>query len=82
MESFLNLDFDSPKGGASAVPSLFGGAAMSIEAMTTDEFNAAADQVYARVRQQAFSHGLPVVVKIDGVLVNEFADGHLEPITQ
>ncbi|MEZ0484492.1 hypothetical protein [Fibrella aquatica] len=76
MESLF--DFDSPKGGASAVVSLCGGALTPIESMSVDEFKLAADEVYRQVRRQAFSVDLPVIVKVDGHIVPEFADGRLE----
>lgn len=60
---------------------LYGGAKKPVEAMTDEELNQASEQVYAKVREQAFSRGLPVIVKRNGQVVREYADGHLEPVT-
>ncbi len=80
MDSFFNLHFDSLEGDASTILPLFGGASKPVEIMTVYELSAAAEQVYNKVREQAFSRGLPVVVKVNGQIVREFSDGHFEPL--
>jgi len=65
---------------ATAILPLYGGAAQPIEAMTTEEFDMAAGQVYVKVREAAFSRGLPVIIEKNGRAFREFADGHLEPV--
>lgn len=82
MNSLFSLQLDLPAGNStSAILPLFGGANKPIEEMTADEHSWAADQVYQKVREAAFSRGLPVIIKIDGQLIKEFADGHTEPIS-
>ena len=59
---------------------LYGGAEKPIEEMTAEEFTIAAKQVYQKARGAAFSRGLPVIIKREGQLLKEFADGHTEPL--
>ncbi len=64
----------------STILPLFGGAEKPIEEMNEDERNRAAEQVYLKVREAAFSRGLPVIVKVNGLMIKEFADGRTELI--
>ena len=64
----------------STILPLFGGAKKSVEEMSFDEREQAAKQVSLKVREQAFSRGFPVVIKRDGQVAKEVADGHIEPI--
>lgn len=63
-----------------AILPLYGGAAKSIETMTAEQFDVAAEQVYVKVREAAFSRGLPVIIEENGRAFREYADGHLELI--
>ena len=63
-----------------AILPLYGGAAKSIETMTVEQFDVAAEQVYVKVREAAFSRGLPVIIEENGRAFREYADGHLELI--
>lgn len=82
MDSLFSLQLDLPAGNSSpTILPLFGGANKPIEEMTADEQRWAADQVYQKVREAAFSRGLPVIIKIDGQVVKQFADGHIELIS-
>ena len=67
--------------GVPVIMALYGGAARPIEAMTAEQFSLAAEQVYVKVREAAFSRGLPVIIERNGRAFREFADGHFEPIT-
>ena len=64
----------------STILPLFGGAKKPIEAMSEVEQEKAAEQVYLKVREAAFSRGLPVIVEKEGQTIREFADGHTELI--
>lgn len=64
----------------STILPLFGGADKPIEEMNEEERNHAAMQVYQKVREAAFSRGLPVIIKRNGQVVKEFADGHFESV--
>ena len=64
-----------------AILPLYGGAKTPLEDMTDAELNQASDQIYIKVREQAFSRGLPVIIERNGRAFREFADGHFEPIT-
>lgn len=64
----------------STILPLFGGAEKPIEEMNEDERNRAAEQVYLKVRKAAFCRGLPVTIKINGLIVREFSDGYTEQI--
>lgn len=72
----LFLDEETPK--LPTILPLYGGADKPLEAMTDRDLNQASEQVYAKVREQAFSRGLPVMIKRNGLLVREFADGNVE----
>ncbi len=63
-----------------AILPLYGGAAKSIETMTAEQFDVAAEQVYVKVREAAFSRGLPMIIEENGRAFREYADGHLELI--
>lgn len=54
---------------------LYGGAAKSVLDMTPEELDQASDEIMRKVREQAFSRGLPVVLEQDGQVVFEYADG-------
>ena len=81
MEALFNafLADDEP---LSTILPLFGGAEKPVEEMTPEEREQAAKQVSLKVREQAFSRGFPVVIKRNGQIINEFADGHTEIIAQ
>ncbi|QJD81541.1 hypothetical protein [Spirosoma rhododendri] len=59
---------------------LYGGNPKAVQDMNPDDFRAASDAVLAKVREQAFSRGLPIVYEIAGRTVREYADGRLEPV--
>ncbi|MCY7360077.1 MAG: hypothetical protein LH609_22015 [Rudanella sp.] len=59
---------------------LFGGAAKPLEEMTAVEREQAAEQIYAKAREAAFSRGLPVIISKNGQTVREYADGRTEPV--
>ncbi|CCH02860.1 hypothetical protein FAES_4861 [Fibrella aestuarina BUZ 2] len=65
---------------AQSILPLYGGAEKPLEKMTVDELEEAASQVYRKVREAAFSRGLPVIIKRNGQLLKEYADGHTEPL--
>ena len=59
---------------------LYGGADTLLEEMTAEERERAADLVYVKVREQAFSRGLPVIISKNGQAVREYADGRIESV--
>jgi hypothetical protein len=81
MATHFDLQFDLPEDKQLTILPLYGGADTLLEEMTAEERERAADQVYVKVREQAFSRGLPVIIKRKGLLIKEFADGHTEPLT-
>lgn len=80
MNDLFELVLDDAAPGLPAILPLYGGAEKPIEAMTTEQFDVAAEQVYVKVREAAFSRGLAVIIEKDGRAFREFADGHLESI--
>ena len=64
----------------STIMPLFGGAEKPVEEMNEEEQELAAEQVYLKVREAAFSRGLPVIIEKEGQTIREFADGHIELI--
>lgn len=59
---------------------LYGGAEKPVSQMSREEFEEAAHAVYSKVREQAFSRGLPVVIGRAGQVIKEYADGRIEVI--
>lgn len=59
---------------------LYGGAEKPVSQMSREEFEKAAQTVYSKVREQAFSRGLPVVIGRAGQVIKEYADGRIEVI--
>ena len=80
MNDLFELILDDATPDVPAILPLYGGAAKPIEAMTAEEFDVAAEQVYVKVRESAFSRGMPVIIERNGRAFREFADGHFEPI--
>ncbi len=84
MEAFLNTQIrqDSPETSGSTINilPLFGGAAKPLEEMTAAEREQAAEQIYGKAREAAFSRGLPVIISKNGQTVREYADGRTEPV--
>ncbi len=62
------------------IVSLYGGSQKTVQEMTPDDFRSASDAVLTKVREQAFSRGLPIVYEVSGHTVREYPDGHLEPV--
>lgn len=81
MSDLFEPILNDPTPAAPSILPLYGGADKFLEAMTDKELNYASEQVYVKVREQAFSRGLPVIIKRNGQLIKEFADGHCEPLT-
>ena len=54
---------------------LYGGAAKFSFEMTPEEYKEAAQRVVNRVKEKAFSRGLPIYYSVDGLVIAEFADG-------
>ena len=65
---------------APAILPLYGGAEKPVSQMSREEFDAVAQIVYDKVREQAFSRGLPVVIGRAGQVIKEYADGRIEVI--
>ncbi len=65
---------------APAILPLYGGAKKPVSQMTEEEFSVAARTIYAKVREQAFSRGLPIVIERDGQVIREYADGRIEVV--
>ncbi len=63
-----------------AILPLYGGAEKPVSQMSREEFDEVAQTVYRKVREQAFSRGLPVVIERMKQLIKEYADGHVEVI--
>jgi hypothetical protein len=64
-----------------AILPLYGGAEKSVRDMTSDEFHTIAGSIMTKVREQAFSRGLPIVVEQNGKVIREYADGHIEIVS-
>ena len=54
---------------------LYGGAAKSFHLMNEKERMEAAQKVVERAKEKAFSRGLPIYYKVNGLVIAEFADG-------
>lgn len=63
-----------------AILPFYGGAEKPVSQMSREEFEEAAQTVYRKVREQAFSRGLPVVIGRGGQVIKEYADGRIEVI--
>ncbi|MCY7352230.1 MAG: hypothetical protein LH606_16450 [Cytophagaceae bacterium] len=63
-----------------AIMPLYGGAEKPVSQMSEDEFDAVAQAVYVKVREQAFSRGLPVIIGREGQVLKEYADGRIEVV--
>jgi hypothetical protein len=59
----------------------YGGAKKFVADMDTDELETARQSILQRAREKAFSKGLPIYYSQNGVLVAEFPDGRIEPVT-
>jgi len=57
---------------------LYGGAAKSVLDMTPEELDQVSEEVMRKVRERAFSRGLPVVLERNGKVWYEYADGRQE----
>ena len=60
----------------------YGGSEKSSFEMDAVELAEAARQVLARVRERAFSKGIPVYYEENGQIVAEYADGKKKPVNQ
>lgn len=76
----LDSQFDIPENDRPTILPLYGGAKKSVCQMSKEEFDEVAQIIYVKVREQAFSRGLPVIIERNGQAVKEFADGRFEPI--
>jgi hypothetical protein len=79
----MNISFNAPLTDVPGTPKilpLYGGAEKPIEEMTAEEHEQAAEEVYRKVREAAFSRGLPVVIEKDGKVVRVYADGRVEAV--
>ncbi|GAA4458833.1 hypothetical protein GCM10023189_31720 [Nibrella saemangeumensis] len=57
---------------------LYGGATKTIREMNEEDFARIAEAVMAKVKEQAFSRGLPIVYERNGHVIEEYADGRIE----
>jgi len=58
----------------------YGGAKKSAFEMNDEELEQAAKSILRRARESAFSKGLPIYFSIDGRVMAEYPDGHIEVI--
>ena len=75
-----NPQLDLPTENTSAILPLFGGAEKPVSQMTNEELVEVSETVMAKVREQAFSRGMPITREENGRIVQEYADGHIEVI--
>ncbi len=80
---FDSLLADEPMlSGQVVIEPLFGGAAKAPHELSLAEWSAVSERVMAKVRERAFSRGLPVIGEAEGVTVRRWADGRVEPIVR
>lgn len=79
MNDIFDFVLDEATAGRPTILPLYGGADKPLEAMTDEDLDQASEEVYAKVREQAFSRGLPVIIKRNGLLMREFPNGNVEP---
>jgi hypothetical protein len=78
---FDSLLADEPiRPGQVIIEPMYGGAAKSPHELSLAEWSAVSEQVMAKVRERAFSRGLAVIGEVDGVTVQTWADGRVEPV--
>ena len=58
---------------------LYGGSPKAVRDMDAGELRNVSGLVMAKVREQAFSRGLPIVYERGGSVVFEYADGRIVP---
>jgi hypothetical protein len=58
----------------------YGGAKKSTFDMSPEELEQAAQNILRKVKEKAFSKGLPIHFAIDGVLMAEYPDGRIEVV--
>ena len=78
MSILFNPQLDSPADNLPTILPLYGGAEKPISRMTDEELADVSDTVMAKVREQAFSRGRPIIREENGRVVQEYADGHIE----
>lgn len=60
----------------------YGGAKKFIAEMNTSELDEARNAIVHRAREKAFSKGLAIYYHHEGILVAEFSDGRIVPISK
>ena len=60
----------------------YGGASKFIAEMNADELETASRSIVRRAREKAFSKGLPVYYHKNAILIAEFSDGRIVPVTK
>lgn len=60
----------------------YGGAKKFIADMNEEELEEARQSIMRRVREKAFSKGLPIYYDLNGVSIAEYPDGRIEPVPQ
>lgn len=75
---------DSTKNESTLKPVLlnYGGAKKFIADMNEEELEEARQSIMRRVREKAFSKGLPIYYHKDNILVAEYADGRIVPVAE
>jgi len=58
----------------------YGGAKKSTFEMSQEELEQAAQSILRRVKEKAFSKGLPIYFSKDGKVMAEYADGRIEVV--
>jgi hypothetical protein len=58
----------------------YGGAKKSTFDMNAEELEQAAQSILRRVKEKAFSKGLPIYFSKDGKVMAEYADGRIEVV--
>ena len=59
----------------------YGGAKKFIADMNEEELEEARQAIMRRAREKAFSKGLPIYYQLNDLLVAEYPDGRIEPVT-
>jgi hypothetical protein len=78
---FDSLLADEPlRPGQVVIEPMYGGAVKAPHELSLAEWSAVSERVMAKVRERAFSRGLPVTGEAEGVTVRTWADGRVEPV--
>lgn len=73
----MNFNAETDNGGIQPVLLNYGGAKKFVAEMNEDELQTAGESILRRVKEKAFSKGLPIYYVQNGQVVAEYADGKI-----